>query len=419
MSSPFRRPLLAALLGATAMVAGAGSTASWAEPAPPFAQLLREAGPHSPRLAEADAELRAAQGRADQGAVRPNPTVEVQTENLAGGRAADLIAPGQTTLAFSQTLELGGKRASRVEAGRAEVAAANARRTQAAAEFGYQLALAYADAEAADARLKLLGQDVERASEDLRAARALVEAGKEADLRRVQSQAALSAARAELEAGRADLDAALGKLTALAGSPAPYTSIAPSLLARADSLTAAARPVPGTTPAIAAAEAERDAAARRVNVERTKASPDLTVSLGARRIEGLGSTLLVGGASLPLPLFDQNRGNISAARAEQDAADARLRLARLDAEADWRSGQARASAAAATLRAATEGVSAADEAYRLARIGFEAGKTPLVEVLAARRALVEAELRALTARTQRILAEAALARLAGQTPFGG
>jgi cobalt-zinc-cadmium efflux system outer membrane protein len=418
MSSPIRRPLLAALLGAAA-AAGVASVAARAEPAPPFAQLLRDAGAQSPRLAEAEAALRAAQGRADQAGVRPNPTLEVQTENLAGGRAADLIAPSQSTLSVSQTLELGGKRASRVEAGRAEIAAATARRAQAAAEFGYQLAVAYAEAEAADARLALLGQDVERAGEDLRAARALVEAGKEADLRRVQGQAALSAAQAELEAGRADRDAALGRLTALAGSPTPFTAVSPSLLERAAGLPAPAGPAPQTTPAIAAAEAERDAAARRVNVERTKAAPDLTVSLGARRIEGLGSTLLVGGASLPLPLFDRNRGNISAARAEQDAADARLRVARLDAEADWRSGQARAAAATATLRAAMEGASAADEAYRLARIGFEAGKTPLVELLAARRALIEAELRALTARTQRIQAEAALARLAGRTPFGG
>jgi cobalt-zinc-cadmium efflux system outer membrane protein len=195
--------------------------------------------------------------------------------------------------------------------------------------------------------------------------------------------------------------------------------VSPSLLARAEALPAETRPAPATTPAIAAAEAERDAAARRVGVERAKGAPDLTVSLGARRIEGLGSTLLMGGASLPLPLFDRNRGNISAARAEQDAADARLRVARLDAEADWRSGQARAGASAATLKAALEGASAAAEAYRLARVGFEAGKTPLVELLAARRALIEAELQALAARTQRIQAEAALARLAGRTPFGG
>ncbi len=169
---------------------------------------------------------------------------------------------------------------------------------------------------------------------------------------------------------------------------------------------------------VASAEAERDAAIQRVNVERARATPDVTFSLGARRVEGLGSTLIVGGVSAPLPLFNRNQGAVSAARAEQDAAEARLRTARLEAEADWRSGQFRANAAQATLRAALESETAAAEAYRLSRIAYEAGRAPLSELLAARRASTEAQVRTLEAKAQRIQAEAALARLAGRIPFG-
>lgn len=416
MSSITRRPLKAALFGATALLA---ASAALAEPAPPYPLLARDAAVQSPRLSEADAEVRAAQGRADQGGVRPNPTVELQFENLAGGSGAGLVAPVQSTLSASQTIELGGKRASRQAAGRAEVGAALARRDQAAAEFGYQLAVAYAAAEAAQARVKLLEQDLDRVGEDLRATRALVDAGREAELRAVQVQTSVGAARAELEGARATAAEALARLSALVGSPTAYTSVPPSLLARATELTVQPGPAPETPPAVAAAEAERDAAIRRVNVERARGTPDLTFSLGARRIEGLGSTLVVGGVSAPLPLFDRNRGSISAARAEQDAAEARLRLARLDAEADWRVGQARALSSAAVLKAALDGEAAAAEGYRLARIGYEAGRTSLLELLSFRRALTEAQGRSLDARTQRIQAEAALARLAGKIPFGG
>lgn len=389
-----------------------------ADPAPPFAELLREAQATSPRLAEKEADVRVAQGRADQAGMRPNPTVGFQVENLSGGSAAQNIAPVQSTLSASQTLELGGKRSARLAAGRASILAARASQRQAVADFGYDLAIAYAAAEVAQTRVQLLQQDLERAGEDLRVAKAFVQAGREADLRAVQAQAAASAARADLENAKATGVEALGRLSALVGAPAPYTSIGPSLLAQTGGFPASQTDDPATTFAVAVAEAERDAAAQRVNVERTRGTPDVTFSLGARRIEGLGSTLVVGGVSAQLPLFDRNRGNVSAARAEQDAAEARLRTARLEAEAAWRSGQFRANAAQATLQAALEGETAAAEAYRLARIGYEAGRTPLSELLSARRAWTEAQARTLETKLQRIQAEAALARLAGRVPFG-
>ncbi len=416
MPISFRKPLPAALLCA---VAGLAASEARAEPAPAFGLLLHQAEASSPRLAELQAEVRAAVGRADQSGVRPNPTVDLQVENLAGNSNAQLIAPVQSTLSASQTLELGGKRSARLAAGRASVEAARAGQRQAVADFGYDLAVAYAAAEAAQTRVELLQQDLERAAEDLRVAKALVEAGREADLRAIQAQAAASAVRADLETARATAMETLGRLSAMVGASPPFSSVGPSLLALADGLPIVPSDAPATTFAIAAAEADRDAAVRRVNVERTRAAPDVTFSLGARRVEGLGSTLIVGGVSAPLPLFNRNSGAVSAARAEQDAAEARLRLARLEADSNWRSGQYRATAAQAALRAALEGEAAASEAYRLARIGYEAGRTPLSELLAARRASTEARERTLEAKSQRIQAEAALARLAGRIPFGG
>lgn len=60
----------------------------------------------------------------------------------------------------------------------------------------------------------------------------------------------------------------------------------------------------------------------------------------------------------------------------------------------------------------------AEEAYRLTRLGYEAGKTALVEVIAARRALTDARTELLAAQQERLAAEAALARLQGLVPFG-
>jgi len=70
------------------------------------------------------------------------------------------------------------------------------------------------------------------------------------------------------------------------------------------------------------------------------------------------------------------------------------------------------------VAAAVETEATAAEAYRLTRIAYEAGKSPLVELTNARRALAEARTQTIEAQLQRLRAEAGLARLQGRAPFG-
>lgn len=413
----FRRPFLTALLlgvSASALYAGA----AFAEPAPPFPDLLRQAQATAPRLSEAQAEIARAEGLARQARAIPNPTLGVEVENFAGSGPFKGTGLSETTASIEQTIELGGKRSARVAVGRADVAAARARATQIQGEYAFDLAASYAEAEASDRRLQLATESAGFAQEDARIASALVEAGREADLRRVQALAALQAARAAVEEARAARATAFSNLTALVGAPAPITSIPVSLLARADQAFSDASPDPLASPAYLAAQAEREAAARRIRMERLRPVPDVTVSIGARRFEGDDATAMVAGVSIPFPIFDRNRGNISAAQAELGAAEARLNAARLDAEAAVRSGSARLSAAETRLAASQEGERTAEEAYRLTRLGYEGGKLDLVELLNAQRALAEARAQTINAAVERLSAQAGLSRLAGATPFG-
>lgn len=408
------RLLLVATFSTTALSAGFAA----AEPAPPFAALLRQSQETAPRLAEARAEIARAEGLARQARAIPNPTIGVEVENFSGSgpfRGTDLA---ETTASIEQTIELGGKRAARTAAGRSEVEAARRRAARVQAEFAFDLAAAYAEAEGAERRLQLATEGLSLAQEDARIATVLVEAGREADLRRVQAQVAVQAARAAVDEAEAARATAFANLTALAGAPAPITSIPVSLLDQAGRALPMAEPNPLASPGYLAAEAEREAAARRVRVERAQATPDVTVSVGVRRMHEEDATAMVAGASVPFPIFDRNRGNISAARAELNAAEARLNAARLEAESAGRSGVARLTAAESRLLAAREGERTAEEAYRLTRIGYEGGKLELVELLNARRALAEAQSQTIEAATERLSAQAALARLAGVAPFG-
>jgi len=296
------------------------------------------------------------------------------------------------------------------------VTAAEARGVVSRADFAAQLAVAYAEAEAAAARLEQATESLTSAEADAKAAQELVNAGREAELRALQATAERQAAIAEREEAQAQRETAFAKLSSLAGSTVSFDRLSESLLNRPSSALAQQD---GEAPSISSARAEREAAAARVRAESRRAVPDLTVSAGVRRYAEDDVTAFVGGISVPFPIFDRNRGATQAARAELSGAEARLRQAELEASSDAASARAQARGAAMRVEAATIGESAAAEAYRLARLGYDAGRLPLLELSSARRSLVAARIRTLDARLAQVRAEAEIARLAGRAPFGG
>ncbi|WP_395945671.1 TolC family protein [Brevundimonas sp.] len=414
LASSRRRPRLAVGC-ALAAIAAILASPVWAEPAPTYAALLSQLG-QTPASLEADARVDAAEGRVRQARVRPNPVASLEAENAFGGQPFGGYANAETSLAVSQNLELWGRRRARVAVATAEAKTSVVERDLAVIDTAGRLALIYAEAEAAERRASLASEALTLAVADARAALALVEEGREPVLRGIQAESEASSARATLDEAVAERDAAFARLTAVALLPAPVTTIADSLLdqAPASIITATDR-----VPTVRVAEAGLAAAERRIDVERINARPDVTASIGLRRFEAEDATALTFGVSLPLPLFDRNRGNIDAARAEYRAADARLAQARQDARADRAAANARLGASTSRVSAADAGVMAAEEAYRLSRIGFDAGRISQLELRTSRAALINARNAAVDARLARVRAEIDLARLEGRAPFEG
>lgn len=414
MPSPYRRrPRFAAGSAAVALTAAIAGPV-WADPAPAFEILLRQIGA-APATVEAGALLDAAEARVRQARVRPNPTLALGVDNAFGSGPYKGSGNAETTLGFTQDLELWGRRAARVGVARAEAGTASLRRDLAVVDTAGRLALVYAEAEAADRRFRLAEEALSITVADTKAARVLVEEGREPMVRGIQAESEAAAARAMLDEAQAEREAAFARLTAVAMLPAPVTLIPVSLIDQAP--TAAAVSNDGT-PLVRVSEAERDAAERRIAFERVRARPDVTAALGFRRYEADRATALTLGVSMPLPLFDRNRGNIEASQAEFRAAGARLMTARQDAQADRNAAIARLYASASRVSASDAGVTAAQEAYRLSRIGFDAGRISQLELRSSRTALISARNAAIDARLARVRAEIDLARLQGRAPFG-
>ncbi|WP_010165240.1 TolC family protein [Sphingomonas sp. PAMC 26617] len=404
-----------ALLGSLAALMPAG--AAWSQSAPPYAQLLRQAG-DNPRVTALDADVARAQGLAQQARARLNPSLSVYAENFIGDRTRNATDQQQTTFQVDQPIELGGKRSARIAAGEAGVVAAQARGLDGRLGYATELARAYAGAEIAERRIGLAEANLEAASGDLKVARALVEAGKEARLRQVQAETELNTVQADLEDARAQRTVALARLSALVGSVTPFTGVSESLLDRLEARPASGPVDPLQSTAVRVADAEREAAARQVAVQQRLAIPNITAQLGVRQVRLASGPAVVAGVAIPLPFFDRNKGNIAAAQSELQGAEARAAVVRLDAEANARTAGALIGAADARAAAAARTLATAQEAYRLARIAYGAGKSPLIELIAARRNLGLAEGVVVDATAARFNARIDFARLQGLTITG-
>ena len=201
-------------------------------------------------------------------------------------------------------------------------------------------------------------------------------------------------------------------LAALWGEANPPSSVDEASL----SLSTISAPLePLSVLEIRLADAELDAAEAVIGRERSLRTPDVTLSAGVRRNEEADAQGFVAGASFELPFGNRNQGAIAAAQAAARSAQAQRSLLMVES--------VRAIASArATLRAAEDRVDTlenrtvpqAEEALRLADIGYRAGRFSLIELLDATEARDAALNALIDAREARDIAAATLLRATAQ-----
>ncbi len=365
----------------------------------------------NPDIAAAGRERQATEGALLQATLRPNPEVAALEEDLRHGRRT-------TTLQFSQPIELGGKRAART-------AAAGLRRDQA----GWALQQAHADVRAAvivqfvevlwaQQRLRLAAESVTLAENATRAASRRVAAGKVSPVEETRSQVAEAAVRVEALQAEGALRAARQRLAALWGdapSAAFRATVAGRLALPPEGLAAA--PLDerlADAPLLAQSRIELDRRRALVRVETAATVPNVSVIVGAKRLQEAGVTQGIVGFSVPLPVFDRNQGNLAEAlrredKARDELASATLRLATDVAQAQERLRSARAEAQ--TLQ--RDALPGARLAYDAAAQGFALGKFSFLEALDAQRTWFQVQAQAQRALADSLRAAAEIERLLG------
>lgn len=413
---------------------------------------------HNPGLAAASQSIHAFEARQVQAGLRPNPVLSFEVEDLRlGGGSGEhavsrawsvgpdsagaalsresssssggLLDGSEWTLSVAQVAELGGKRSKRLEL------AARERDTEAwnyevaRADVLRDTARAFAELLAAQERVVLQQEFAALAAQVSEAVSQAVEAGRVSPLEAKKAASEMTSAQLAREQAESELVSARVGLAVLWGEPAAQFG-----KAFGDFQEAREPPAPESlltrleeNPDVArwASELARHDAA--IALERAKAAPDITLSAGIRaraserssssgwsfgtdgiersstrtRPDGGVDTLVLFGASIPLPLFDRNQGAIREAEHLALRAAQERRSARVRAEAELSQSQQKLGTSYASIQTLrTKIVPEAEGIFHSVKEAYEQGRFGLLEVLDAQRKLFEARERHLDALTE-------------------
>ncbi len=295
---------------------------------------LAMAAANSPVLRARALELRAAEARVERAGLKPPLSLSGDVENFAGSGQLRGVDALETTVRLGAVVELGERRARRADVAARERDAVTAANERQRLDVLGQAAIRFVEVVAAQEMRVERGREVDLANAAIAAVGRRIDIGAaprfelekveialaQARIRAEQAERRLAAGRHVLAASLGVRDAALPRLRAdlfTLPSTAPYDELVTRMEANAD--------------LVALAADERIAAAR-IRLAEAAQRPDVTLSAGLRRLEGVDDTAAVVGFSVPLGSRLRAQTGIREATALRESQLEQQRAARLELE---------------------------------------------------------------------------------------
>jgi len=368
------------------------------------------AAAHCPELSSAQHEVDATSGGVVQAGAWRNPELTTTVEDFRSRTRT-------TTATIGIPLELGGKRSARLSAAQRARDVAAAQLANSKAKVRAQVVARYFGLVVAQERLRLANDSAKLAAKAADVVGRRVDAGKVSPVDATRAKVDAANAQLGVAEAQSEVNAARQTLAALWGESQPRFDDVDGDLSGVPAGASSAELMRDldNAPLLRATRLEIDRRKALVDVERSKAVPDVVVSLGAKRDNELGLTQAVVGISVPLPLFDRNQGAVYEASKRAEKAQDEYEAARVQLLADLSQATAQLSTAQASLSVLRDTVlPAAQQAYDASTTGFEAGKFGFLDVIDAQRSLLEARSRYLNTLGAAYQASTAIARLLGR-----
>lgn len=333
------------------------------------------------------ADINAAREGVDQAGARANPTLDVTAENFAGTGPFSGIDSSEITVSYNQMLERGGKRAARRTLARSDVDVARQLRDVHRLDLLHRVQRAYAQVMGRQAHATAAAERVDVADRLLTSVKRRVTAA--IDPQSAQYRAEVNLITAQADRDRADRQSAIarGQLASLWGASQVDFAFRTDLLYV---ISPAAPSQGGPAPDHELRQAIERQAQAAYALERTRTKQDPTISLGLRQFGTGNDVAAIAGLSLPLGIYNRNRGHVGRAREQRLAAE----LDRIAVERDMARQATSLTQQLNAIRAEATTIEtlilpAATEALRLTRDGYERGAFTYLEVLDAERVLAE------------------------------
>lgn len=381
-------------------------------------QALALALMKNPELQAFSWEVRAREAATLQAGLLPNPAIAADMQDLNGSGASigDVRQP-QTTLQLSQLIELGRKRSKRRDVASFTRDLAGWDYETKRIDVATRVSQTFIDVLGAQQQLALMEETVRLAEQVAGIVSERVKAGKVSPVEETKANVALSSTRIEMERARREWEASRKRLAATWGSTAPLferaegdlgpVSAIPSLPQLAQRLS--------QNPDLARWATEISQRQALVDLEKSRAIPDITLMGGVRRYNTSEDNVFVVGLSIPLPLFNRNQGGIEEAhfrltRAEEERRAAEVRVATALAEAY----RALSTAYVEVTSLEKTVLPGAKTAFEAVNEGYRLGKFGLLDVLDAQRTFFGSRAQLLRALTDYHQAVADVERLIGE-----
>ena len=353
---------------------------------------------NNPTIAELVATTQKAAGFKCQVGLRANPTVGYNATQIAD-QGTD-----QHTVFISQTIITGDKlalnRAVLNEALRAQLMQLEAQKYRIATDIRFT----FYEALAAQQRVDLIRNFQSVADKGVDIAEQLKEAQEGSQLEIVQAKVQKNEIDLALRQAQIRFDAAWREMAALAGNPdmmpVPLQGTLPGSETTLDWSIVASTMI-ASSPEVQSAQARINQARANLCRQQAQPIPNLDLQLASGYDNGTDNGLINFQVGAPIPVFNKNQGNISAARAEYVRASRELqriensikaRLAQVSRDYD--------SSLVAVDQYANDILPNAEEGLKLAELAYKAGETSFVQVLVARRTYFDTNLQYIVSQQQ-------------------
>lgn len=357
-------------------------------------ESIRRVENFTPLLKSAEAELEQYEFLTKQQAQYVNPTLAFDAENVGGSDVYSGTDAAEYTLSLEQKLELGAKRSKRKQAAAIDQKEANLKLARTRELLVSTTQKRFLDVVLAQRFSELAAKRLEAAQKAAQAVNTRQEMGAANALDKHRMEIAVSLETIKHQEAEQKLQSARERLCMLWGARIPDFELAELNLSIPDTIPSLDQILASLTQTLSwkMNELELERKQSLVEIEKSAAYPDLTISAGRRWLRADDAEAWNVGIAIDLPIFNRNQHAIAAATAAGRMSNHTVAANRQRLEEEIsRIYSAIETAWAASRNLSQNTIPMANETYNLVSEGYELGRYEILYLLEVQQTLFEIE----------------------------